>query len=77
MSKELFEFIINRVSYLTIKPEYGGDWITLCYNASSKNCKKCQQEQCSLAGGGMPKPSEYKWIVKRKGLKEDKELISK
>ena len=72
MSKELLEFIINRVSYLTINPEHGGDWANLCYNVGSVACKKCQQEQCDSAGGGIPKPSEYKWIIKKKGTESER-----
>ena len=65
--QEILEFIINRVSYLTIKPEYDGEWAGLCVHAKGGvHCKICQQEQCDAAGGGMPEPSKYKWKVVRR-----------
>ena len=67
--KECIEDEINRTTYLLIKPEYGGEWTRLCVNQGKEICKKCQQIQCDSAGGGVPRPSEYKWIVSRR--KED------
>jgi len=64
--KEFLEHLINRTSFLTIKPEFGGEWSSLCHNAGKKLCDKCQQEQCDAAGGGIPEPSEYKWRVMRR-----------
>lgn len=69
-TRELLEFIINRTSYLTMKPEYGGEWTGQCVHASrGMLCKTCQQEQCDSARGGIPEPSEYKWKIIRMSRK--------
>lgn len=75
---EILEFVINRISYLTIKPEFGGSWGPLCVNRGKDLCKECQQEQCNSAGGGMPDPKDYQWLVKRNLELEvlDEEMIS-
>jgi hypothetical protein len=64
--REILEFVINRVSHLTIKPEFGGSWESLCVHQGKEHCKKCQQEQCNSAGGGMPDPDDYEWRVIKK-----------
>ena len=71
--KDILEFVINRVSYLLVKPECGGEWSKICVNAGKEVCKECQQEQCDSAGGGMPEPSEYTWKVirRKKGTESD------
>ena len=63
MRKESLEDMINRTSYLLIEPKL--PWNMICVNRGKENCKECQQIQCDSAGGGVPKPSEYKWKVVR------------
>lgn len=66
MSREAAEFEINCESYLLVKAEFGGSWHTICHNSGTDLCKKCQQIQCDSAGGGIPKPEDYKWLVVEK-----------
>ncbi len=35
-------------SYLTYNPEI--ETANICYNAKSKNCVKCEEPECELAG---------------------------
>ena len=58
MTKETAEFLLNIESYLLIKPEL--TYPMICYNAKTKNCKKCEQPECDLAEGWRRKKREAK-----------------